>query len=131
MQCTGDEDYLTDCAGSDSCCGHHRDVGLYCQPACTEGQIRFMDGPTEMEGRVEICHLGRWGTVCDDFWQTKDARVACKMAGFPWRGILLSTVLKCHAFTSFFDVMNYYSYLNYNFSFRCPGFPGIIHFRQL
>ena len=96
MQCTGDEDYLTDCVGSDSCCGHHCDVGLYRQPACTEGQIRFMDGPTTMEGRVEICHLGGWGTVCDDFWDNIDARVACKMAGFPWKGISISIVLKCH-----------------------------------
>ena len=88
LSCTtgNSEAYLTDCAGSDVCCGHHNDVGLSCQPACTDGQARFVGGSTSMEGRLEVCNNGRWGTVCDDFWGINDARVACKMAGLPWRG---------------------------------------------
>jgi deleted-in-malignant-brain-tumors protein 1 len=86
LKCTGSEDSLTSCVSNDTCCGHHHDVGLQCQPSCADGQIRLVGGATPMEGRVEVCYQGRWGTVCDDSWGINDARVACRMAGFPWTG---------------------------------------------
>ena len=86
FECTGEESSLADCPGDIDCCGHQRDIGLTCALACEEGDIRLADGENEMEGRVEVCYNGRWGTVCDDFWDVSDARVACKMAGLPWRG---------------------------------------------
>ena len=49
---------------------------------CDDGDIRLRDGTNEYEGRVEIC-MGRvWGTVCDDFWGTADAAVACRQLGY-------------------------------------------------
>ena len=45
---------------------------------CQHGALRLINGTTSNEGRLEICIYNLWGTVCDDSFDTNDARVACR-----------------------------------------------------
>ena len=47
-----------------------------------DGDLRLRGGPSHNEGRLEIFHDNEWGTVCDDFFGRRDAKVACKQMDY-------------------------------------------------
>ncbi|XP_041570872.2 scavenger receptor class A member 5 [Taeniopygia guttata] len=49
----------------------------------SEGALRLVNGSGPHEGRLEIFHARRWGSVCDDGWDGRDGDVACRALGFP------------------------------------------------
>ena len=88
VACTGLESYLLNCSRGRTIthCSHSKDAGVWCSSEiaanCTHGDIRLMDGDVETEGRVEICYNNRWGTVCHDNGDYRDAVVVCNQLGY-------------------------------------------------
>ncbi|KAK6621916.1 hypothetical protein RUM44_001723 [Polyplax serrata] len=47
-----------------------------------EGIIRLVNGRGPFEGNVEIHHMGKWGSICDDEWDEKEANIVCRYLGY-------------------------------------------------
>nr|XP_005570071.3 scavenger receptor cysteine-rich type 1 protein M160 isoform X2 [Macaca fascicularis] len=85
VSCYGNESALWECQhrewGSHDC-NHGEDVGVNCYGEANLG-LRLVDGNSSCSGRVEVKFQERWGTICDDGWNSNTAAVVCRQLGCP------------------------------------------------
>ncbi|XP_033732141.1 neurotrypsin-like [Pecten maximus] len=87
VDCDGTEDRLESCNSNPIVSTECEDKDDYVYQTCTppkDGVLRLQKGPIQNEGRLEIYHDDKWGTVCDDEWKThpQNAEVACRQLGY-------------------------------------------------
>ena len=97
---------------------------------CTEHSIMLVGGPSSLEGRVEVCVNGDWGTVTYGAWDYRDASVACRQLGFSPLG---NTEVRCpgnplslptYIFSPTFLSCRCYHFTQYWFWFKCRGYSS-------
>jgi len=74
-------DYYSRCTIDDK--NIPRPASLTCLP---DDAVALFGGVSPREGRLEVYHHFRWGTVCDDGFTDAAARVACHSLGYGYRG---------------------------------------------
>ena len=45
---------------------------------CTHGDIRLVNGTSQINGRFEVCINNAWGTMCSEQVTSREAAVVCK-----------------------------------------------------
>ena len=64
----------------------NRVLNLLFIPSVTHCTVRLIGGLIPEEGTVEVCVNAVWSSVCDSYWDYKDAFVVCRQLGYPATG---------------------------------------------
>ena len=64
--------------------------------SCNNGDLRLMDGENDLEGRLEVCMSGQWGTVTagSKRWTESNSKVVCRYFGYEATSKFTIIVLK-------------------------------------
>ena len=73
------------------CCFFH-----FIELCTSEGEVRLIGGENSLQGTVQICIGGVWGSVCDSGWGTMDAIVVCSQLDNTTIGEFPSPLLHFH-----------------------------------
>ncbi|XP_020623726.1 lysyl oxidase homolog 2A-like [Orbicella faveolata] len=82
VRCKGNEKNIIHCYHRGwyrTNCNHYEDAGVKCHTPQLQGhEIRLHGGGSPFEGRVEVFHDGKWGSVCADGWGIEEAMTVCR-----------------------------------------------------
>ena len=51
---------------------------------CTDWDIRLVGGFSPLQGRVEVCYMKQWGTICGSSYVRALANVICRQLGYSY-----------------------------------------------
>jgi len=87
VRCNRAETNIDECTyngwGVSGCSSYREYQAVSC---LTEGAVALFGGRSPREGRLEVYHNGRWGTVCDDGFTDAAVKVVCYSLGFGYIG---------------------------------------------
>ncbi|XP_036419494.1 antigen WC1.1-like isoform X2 [Colossoma macropomum] len=79
FSCSGSEAHLGNCSSAQAVnCSSREQLSITCSDHLP---LRLKGGERSCSGRLEVYHTAKWGSVCDNHWDIRDAQVVCRQLG--------------------------------------------------